>query len=736
MHTTLPSFRRGACLALAAAFLAFPATRALADDNSQADAFPTFDNYIKVSGLDQSLTGDSAAYAARTGTPSTGVFGIEDFLYAKDVNDNNTLTVKGHALSGSDDYLADVSLVNDKLGSVDTGYSRFRTFYDGIGGFFPLSDTFLSWDPESLHVDRGSYWADVKLAMPDRPVFTLSFREDTRTGMKDSSEWGAAINPNADIVKGVLVGTALPTNTPYIAPNVLLLDEHHETGSASMVATLGKTTETAKLSVDTVRNIDSRDVVKYPGSTVIADPAVTVQDDLESRKSTSYRLLNETETEVNEQLSVKTGLVCTMLNSTNGGYWITPTYAATPKAVYLADTAAAIYGGSKVYDYVGNISVDYTPTPDWRAEAAYRQEDDNSASSGGFTNTSLATGAKTIAATNITTKLEPTYSHIDEHAGTPELNLEFLGIKNLDLYANFDKRIDKAGEHWVNPYAAVTTTGAGVVTTSGVPPGSVFFQDADQDNFNAKVGANWNASPLLTIRAEVYRKDDENQYFGASQYGYVGTGSYEGFFANDYTFTGTKISVIVKPLAQLTFNTRYQPQYGNMAVTANTILGGNGTEVTSGKVRAQMLSETVNWTPTQQVYVQGNVNVVYSYIQTSYPVVVVSSTTSIPTPIQNANNNYVTASALAGFVVDKQTDAQLRFSWTHANDYNPQIDTGGQPYGAGFLEESATAGLKHMFNARLEGDIKVGYLRRTDATTGGFTNYKGPLAYASITYSL
>ena len=156
MHMTLLQLRRGALLASAAAVLAFPVTRALADDSSsQADAFPTFDNYITVSGLARSLTGDSAAYAARTGTPSIGSFGIEDFLYSKDVTDNNTLTVKGHALSGSDDYLGTVSLVDDKIGSVETGYSRFRTFYDGVGGFFPLSDAFMKWDPESLHVDRG-----------------------------------------------------------------------------------------------------------------------------------------------------------------------------------------------------------------------------------------------------------------------------------------------------------------------------------------------------------------------------------------------------------------------------------------------------------------------------------------------------------------------------------------------------------------------------------------------------
>jgi hypothetical protein len=29
--------------------------------------------------------------------------------------------------------------------------------------------------------------------------------------------------------------------------------------------------------------------------------------------------------------------------------------------------------------------------------------------------------------------------------------------------------------------------------------------------------------------------------------------------------------------------------------------------------------------------------------------------------------------------------------------------------------------------------VKAGYLRTTDATTGYFTDYRGPLAYASLT---
>lgn len=733
MHAILSTFRRGAGLICAGAALALPAIRAAADDApSQADAFPSYESYIKISGQAPWITGDDAAFANRTGAPSSGSAGIEDLFYTKDLNDSTTLTINGRALAGVDDYLASVKIEKDKVGSVDAGYSSFRTFYDGVGGFFPLSDAFYRMDPEELHVDRSKLWVDLKLAMPDRPVFTLSFHHDTRTGMKDSTEWAVVINPNAVIVNGKLVGTVVPTNTPEIGPNVMTIDEHRNVLEAGMTATFGKTTEILKATIDTVNNDDGRAYVKYPNSTVTADPTVMVQDDIETRKSTSFQFLDQTETKFSEKFSVGVGFTYTHISSTDGGFWITPTYSATANTVFNAETAADIYGVSKVDDYVGNISLDYTPTKDWLARVAYRDEYDVIASGGDFMTTSLASTATSTASKFITTSEDLTYSNYLERIETPEFSLEYLGFQDLTLYSSIDERINQDNQHWINPYAAIVNTG-GVISGAGAPIGSVFFQEGDQDNWNAKVGFNWNASRFLTVRTEVYRKDDQNQFVGAN---IAGTGSSGGFYTTGFTFTGVKFSVILKPRDNLTFTTRYQPQSGMMSVSGTTVNGGQGNEITSGKVYGQMISETVNWSPSPAVYFQGNINVVYNYIQTAYPEVVVSAATYVPTPIQNSNDNYIASSLLCGFVVDMNTDAQLRVSWTQATDYNPLIAAGGEPYGAGFLDESASAGLKHKFNARLIGELKAGYLRRTDDTTGGFTNYRGPLVYASLTYSL
>jgi len=733
---TAPTFiRRAAALIAAGAALAIPSRDAAAAESSaQADAFPSFESYVKVSGKAPWISGDTAAFATRSGTPSAGSGGIEDLYYTKDISDASTVVVNGRALGGSDDYLATFNLDTTNVGSIEAGYKRFRIFYDGVGGFFPLADRFQKLGPEQLHVDRGAFWVSAKLAKPDQPVFTVDFHDEIRTGQKDSSEWAAIINPLAVVTKGALVGNTLPANTPFIGPNLLSLDEHHRILDAAMTATVGKTTETLKATFDWVNNVDVRGYMKYPNSTVIADPTVTVHDDQESRVGTTFRLLQQTETKLTDRIALDVGLSYSHLSSTNGGSWITPTYSSTANAVYSANTAGNIYGGSKSDDYVGNIFLKLTPNPDWLASLGFRQESNVVGSRGGFVVTSLASGSTTLAATNITTANDLTYSRDSDHISTPEVSVQYLGIDRLCLYATLDKRITRGNQHWINPYAATTVTGAGVVTTGSAPLSSVFFQEANQDYGDAKVGANWNASEKLTIRGELFRKDHQNRFIGAGDI--VGTGSNGGLYVTGYTFTGVKLSVVYKPAPQLSFDTRYQPQSGNMSVTANVVNGGLGNEITSGKARGQQIGESVNWTPTGRIYVQGNLSFVYSYIQTAYPVVVVSTTTTIATPIQNANNNYVTGSVLCGFVVDKQTDAQVQGSWQRANNFNPQIASGGQPFGSSFLEESVTAGLKHKISDRLMTEGKLGYLRRTDPTTGGFTNYRGPLAYVSLTYSL
>jgi hypothetical protein len=484
-----------------------------------------------------------------------------------------------------------------------------------------------------------------------------------------------------------------------------------------------------------VNNDDGRSYVKFPpSSNVLADPTVTVTDDQELTRRTSFRALDETEVKFSEKISLDVGLTYFHVTQAMGGQWLTPTYAASPiNAVYVVDTAAAIYGSARNDDYVGNITLKITPFKDLDVDLAYRAEDNVIGSQGGYTATTLATGAKTIVG-NITTNNELTYSHFSDHAGTPEISVEYTGIDRVTIYGSVSALDDHGNQHWVNPYVDIATTGAGVVTVAGTKLSGIYFQDANQDYSNAKVGVNFNACTQATLRVEVFSNDHKNTFIGSDDI--LGTASYGSLYVTGYNLQGLKTSLILKPFRELTFSTRYQAQSGNMSVLGNAGTDGNSTEVTSGRARLQQISETADYTPAKQVYLEGSVALNYNYIQTAYPLVVPSATTNIAVPFQNANNNYVSSSALAGFVLEKNTDLQLQGIWTTANNYNPQIALGGQPYGSSFRDLSLTAGLKHKFTDSVYGDCKVGYVRRSDNTTGGFTNYHGPVAYAAVTWAL
>ena len=130
------------------------------------------------------------------------------------------------------------------------GYKRFRTFYDGVGGFFPETDRLYRLVGEQLHVDRGSFWVGAKYAKPDQPVFTFSYHDDVRTGIQGLDRVGAGRSTRCvTVVKNALVGNALPANAVYINPNTQILDEHHRSVDAGVTAKIGRTTETFKFTV-------------------------------------------------------------------------------------------------------------------------------------------------------------------------------------------------------------------------------------------------------------------------------------------------------------------------------------------------------------------------------------------------------------------------------------------------------------------------------------------------------
>jgi len=141
--------------------------------------------------------------------------------------------------------------------------------------------------------------------------------------------------------------------------------------------------------------------------------------------------------------------------------------------------------------------------------------------------------------------------------------------------------------------------------------------------------------------------------------------------------------------------------------------------------------ETIDFSPNARSYVQANVNVTFNTIQTAYPVAGGLGNEVL----RNADNNYVNGSLVTGWIVDKNTDASLQYTFYRADNYKAPTNA-ALFYGAGAKEFTVTAGVKHRFSDKLIGQLRIGYIDSKNDTTGGNTNFRGPLLYVSLDHAL
>ena len=725
---------------LAGATLALSVAKVSGQTPSSSDAFPVFDNYIKLGGQYDWISGDTNAFQARTKQANNGSGGVQDFLYSKDVTKDTTLRIDGHALDTISDYLAHFNVTKDRVGSVDVGYQRFRTFYDGVGGFFPGNNEWLPLSQQDLFTDRSKFWAETTINLPNAPIFKIRYTNEIRDGKKDSTEWGAS-----DLT-GITSATPPISPVRHIIPGYLQMDEHHQTLEGSMKQTVGKTTYQLTALADYVNNMDGQfvaidqgEVKNYSAQPGGINQANYSNQQLQSQyngfDTRTFSLTGTTRTELTDKITMRAGLNFNDVAGTFSGdrQEITTTPTATGTAGSLNVVAVPVSqpvttyvftnlaGTSGVIAYAANLAFDFKPTDNFSATVALKGEDKTTKAAGTY-NVVSATGTPAITIGAPSPRAE--FSHVDEKGLTPELDLRYTGFKDVALYGSA-----------TGTYVGGSNRNAPAYGTATVSSPLQYFVSPSQSNADFTVGATWRQSSLLNLRAETFYKSTSN-----SEDGYNTTANSAALTLGDNyilasQFSGIKLTAIAKPLDTLTFTTRYIFQRGEMEVT-----GSGFAEYDSMHSKSHSIAETIDWTPIRQFYIEANANLVFNVIDTLYPNGGLVAATpgnvayNVNNEIQNSNNNYFTGSLLAGAVVTTTDDLQVQFNYYRANNGDAQLAALNEPYGVVATEYSASVGVKHKFSQKLIGNAKAGYFSSVNDTTGGNTNFHGPQAYVSLEY--
>jgi hypothetical protein len=735
MNTKILSlFRRAGVLS--SGLLLVSSLPALAADKAEADAFPVRESYVKITGQAASISGSESSFQSRTQQPANTGAGIEELRIVRDLSKTTSLTIDGKALTGSEDYLGSFKITKNEVGSIEAGYKRFRTFYDGVGGFFPLNGQWNTLATQDLHVDRSKFWIEGTVNQPGAPVFTLRYVNELRNGQKDSTIWGSSS------LTGLPFNLAPNPVNPArkMSPSYISLGERHEEVELSMRHKIGKTSIRLALIGDQFNNVDTRYVTNFPGEVTpwsIASLATAAQPaakavvaptnwnnqvriaETEGMQSRTTGARFESATPLTDKLTLKVNAAYELIHTTVVGDrpLVTSTPTATGVVFVTTNNYSGLTGGTRLKDYVGNIGLDWKPTKEVFVKLAYRAQEEYLRASSSYTVISASgTPATTLASTP-----RIGWSKLDQDVSTPVLEVRYTGIKDLALYFNGSQRDLSGVERNTSAYNPLTAIN-----------GTLAIQNVSEDHANYTFGANWKASPFLTLRGEVYQKGHTD-----------GTAGFEtrvgDYYLLDSKNNGFKLSAVAKVSPALGFTTRYVYQRSEMTCTGFL---PNYPAYDSLNGKNHMISESIDWTPNKSFYAQVNANWIFNVISTIYPRAGITPATATNNAfdtnrvVQNANNNYVTAGFLTGWTVDKDTDAQVQWNYYRADNGDSAISALTMPYGVMVKDMSVTVGLKHRFNDKWIGHAKIGYFDSANDTTGGRANYHGPMAYLSFDYGL
>ncbi|MFT3868737.1 MAG: hypothetical protein QM715_09570 [Nibricoccus sp.] len=692
------------------------------------------ENYIKLSGQGSWISGDKAAYEARTWTAREGFAGIEDFQITKDLGNDFGLTVDGHALLGNQDFLGQVKISKNELGSFDMGYKRFRTYYDGVGGFFPTNNAWFPLTAQVRHVDRSKFWVGGAITLPNLPVLTLRYTNELRNGSKDTTIWG-----DTDFT-GVPIWSSSALNpvsaNRKIVASYIDLNERQETFEAALKHSFGNTTVELEAVYVTAKSDDTRWVNRYPGElkplvAIPATPATLVPPALANnpvygfdRQMSEPKIITYTgkfETQLTSKIGLHGGVSFQHATAKIGGDRQMFLKIATGTGVQ--DLLGGFTpGGRPPYSYTtlagdttqdvltANLCASYKPTKDLYVSLGLKGEDLDMEGN----NQVVYKNTRLIQATGVSTSIPidaPNTAERSERSWTPELNVRYTGIRNVSLYTTVDYRYVTGDE--IGSSVSVTTVGSGASGTVG-PSLAASFNNAKENHGHYKVGANWNACAAFTLRAEVFYKDHRNSYTG------YGT-SVGGQYVLGYEYTAKKLTGIVKVLPTLTVTGRYVGRDGEMDTAVDF-----EEKYQSMDFKSHDFGVTVDWTPIKQFYAQANVDLVFDTTSTAYP----RAGGAANDVLRNADNNHWTASAITGVVLDKVTNAELQYTRYKASNYEPLYAT--TALGASQDDYTVTVGVKRKLSDNLVAEAKVGYLSSKVGSTGGNTNYSGYLAYLTL----
>lgn len=637
--------------------------------------------------------GDKGAFSQATGLPSGAYGGIDSLHYEQDVGQRGIFKFDGRGIFNNDDYLVRLELSDPEKGFIRGGYREFRTWSDGSGGYSPAGMVWVEPYDDQLHLDRGDAWVELGLTLPNVPQATVRYDHLFRDGKKDSTIWGE-YNITGVGLRGIV-------------PTFLDIDETRDIIRGDVRHTVGKWDLGAGIRYEHADQDNSRNIRLRPGEP--GDRYITQKDDVSSDLLNVHAF---TETRFSENVLFTTAYSWTTFHTDVGGSRIYgDQYDADFNVPYPGQQSGDrgflnLHGGQQYHQNVGNLNLMWTPISGLAVVPSVRVE------GSGWSGDSAYTAWTVSSPTSTATETPMSAANNQDNINVSEsLELRYSGVTNWVFYGR---------GYWLEGQDQWQENELTITNLS-------LFRDTDLDRFFQKytAGANWYPFRKLTLGGQYYFKRQNYDYTHSRDSTDNSSGNrYPAYLENQAIQThDANVRATWRALPNLTFTARYDYQL----VTIDS-QWGQLADLESGLTRSHIFSGSLSWVPWSKLYLQ--VNGTYTTDHTGTPANRLPGIS--PQLVADFDSDYWTVGGMAGYILSDKTDLQASYYYFNADNYVPYLVT--QPYGAGLVEQTVTAGILHRFTSRVQGTVKFSFVTSDNQTSGGHNDFSGYGIYSTMQY--
>jgi hypothetical protein len=675
----------------------FPAAASAVDVDS-------LQNVLVISGGGAAdFKGDSAAFQKRYQINPDGYGGIELLRYSA-TSDKGTLSIEGRALAGNNDYLLSFKFANDERGWLSFGYREYRTWYDGSGSTVPLAATrpngrpFFSLYDEVLATDRVTAWVEGLFKGSERVDLHFKYTHNEREGMKDSTSQG-----DTNLTGGL--------GGRRIVPAFYTLDESQNLFEVDATARLENMELGAAVRWDNRKVDNSRNMRRRPTETG-TDRYVT---QWERNDSDLFNARGYIRQQYNEKLAFNAAYSHTKVDTVLGGSRIVGmTYDANWDPLFANRQARDegffdLSGESETKLDVANINMVYTPTEHFAVVPSFRVEKETREVVADFEETNFST-ARVATVHGLEDLSERKW---DEWV----LGLEsrYTGIKKWSFVARAtltegdgeidEDRVDHSHVSLINRDTLVSKWTEKYALTANWYP-------ARKANF-AFIYTFWNRytdydTASTSVNSSVTSGDRYPAYIKST----------------DYTTNDFAVRMTLRPATNVTLVSRYDIQKTEVDVNQ---IGLHLIE--AAEYDSRIFSQSVNWNPSNKVFVQGMIN----YVEDTLLTPANSITGAGANLVLGQVNDYWSSSLSLGVAVDERTDVSFQYNYFFADNFVDN-STVSVPYGLDRKDQSFNATWTRRITDQTKISLRYAWAQNDEDSAVGLNDFEAHLLYAKVEY--